>query len=197
MFSFCDSSGVFGHIYVQHALYILHYIRVTHCPSPKLMVLQPLWVAVICCLSELFYSLFSFLLLPTSHQQKNKAHGTTATPPQDNLKWGCDPKTADNICCFNRHYAEHSGYVIYIPPEVYYIYTLFYTFIMIFLISFSNIDDKRLLTTKDSNSIRRSSSMHTNLRTTCIASCTRNAMHIYAFYQEEEAFVGTLRLNLC
>ena len=28
----------------------------------------------------------------------------------DNLKWGCDFKTADNICCFNRHYAEHSGY---------------------------------------------------------------------------------------
>lgn len=101
-------------IYMCSTLYILHYIRVTHCPSPKLMVLQPLWVAVICCLSELFYSLFSFLLLPTSQQQKNKAHGTTATPPQDNLKWGCDPKTADNICCFNRHYAEHSGYVIYI-----------------------------------------------------------------------------------
>ncbi len=24
--------------------------------------------------------------------------------------WGCDKKTADNICSFNRHYAEHSGY---------------------------------------------------------------------------------------
>ena len=23
---------------------------------------------------------------------------------------GCDAATADRICCFNRHYAEHSGY---------------------------------------------------------------------------------------
>eukprot|EP00729_Bicosta_minor_P000854 gene854-24428_t len=45
----------------------------------------------------------------TEDMMSPKAHGTTATPPQDNLKWGCDPKTADNICCFNRHYAEHSG----------------------------------------------------------------------------------------
>lgn len=39
-----------------------------------------------------------------------KAHGTTATPVQSNLKWNCDQKTADKICSFNRHYAEHSGY---------------------------------------------------------------------------------------
>merc|ERR1711924_28344 len=26
------------------------------------------------------------------------------------MRWGCDPKVADKICCFNRHYAEHSGY---------------------------------------------------------------------------------------
>ena len=39
-----------------------------------------------------------------------KAHGTCPAPVQDNLRWGCDFKTADNICCFNRHYAEHSGY---------------------------------------------------------------------------------------
>ena len=25
-------------------------------------------------------------------------------------RWNCDPKIADNICCYNRHYAEHSGY---------------------------------------------------------------------------------------
>jgi hypothetical protein len=31
-------------------------------------------------------------------------------PVQDNLRWGCDRKTADRICNFNRHYAEHSGY---------------------------------------------------------------------------------------
>jgi peptide methionine sulfoxide reductase MsrB len=39
-----------------------------------------------------------------------KAHGTCAAPVQSHLRWGCDFKTADNICCFNRHYAEHSGY---------------------------------------------------------------------------------------
>ncbi len=26
------------------------------------------------------------------------------------LRWKCDYNTADRICCFNRHYAEHSGY---------------------------------------------------------------------------------------
>ena len=39
-----------------------------------------------------------------------KAHGTTEAPPQANLRYSCDPATADKICCFNRHYAEHSGY---------------------------------------------------------------------------------------
>lgn len=39
-----------------------------------------------------------------------KAHGTSATPVQQNLRWGCDTKLADKICNFNRHYAEHSGY---------------------------------------------------------------------------------------
>jgi len=35
-----------------------------------------------------------------------KAHGTSATPVQQRLKWGCDTKLADRICNFNRHYAE-------------------------------------------------------------------------------------------
>jgi len=39
-----------------------------------------------------------------------KAHGTSHTPVQDNLRWGCNQDTADRICNFNRHYAEHSGY---------------------------------------------------------------------------------------
>merc|ERR1712154_438622 len=39
-----------------------------------------------------------------------KAHGTSEVPVQKNLRWGCDNKTADRICNFNRHYAEHSGY---------------------------------------------------------------------------------------
>lgn len=39
-----------------------------------------------------------------------KGHGTSTSPVQSNLRWGCDQKTADRICNFNRHYAEHSGY---------------------------------------------------------------------------------------
>merc|ERR1712150_258461 len=39
-----------------------------------------------------------------------KAHGTSAVPVQQNLRWECDRDTADRICNFNRHYAEHSGY---------------------------------------------------------------------------------------
>mmetsp|Transcript_31815 Transcript_31815/g.98280 ORF Transcript_31815/g.98280 Transcript_31815/m.98280 type:complete len:120 (+) Transcript_31815:427-786(+) len=39
-----------------------------------------------------------------------KAHGTCPAPVQQNLMYGCDRGTADKICCFNRHYAEHSGY---------------------------------------------------------------------------------------
>jgi peptide methionine sulfoxide reductase MsrB len=40
-----------------------------------------------------------------------KAHGTCAQGVQATLRYGCDVKTADKICCFNRHYAEHSGYM--------------------------------------------------------------------------------------
>ena len=32
------------------------------------------------------------------------------SPVQENLKWNVDRNKADNICNFNRHYAEHSGY---------------------------------------------------------------------------------------
>mmetsp|Transcript_21693 Transcript_21693/g.45636 ORF Transcript_21693/g.45636 Transcript_21693/m.45636 type:complete len:182 (+) Transcript_21693:96-641(+) len=41
---------------------------------------------------------------------KKKAHGTSAVPVQENLRWQCDREVADRICNFNRHYAEHSGY---------------------------------------------------------------------------------------
>lgn len=39
-----------------------------------------------------------------------KAHGTCEKPVMKKLRWGCDWNTADRICCFNRHYAEHAGY---------------------------------------------------------------------------------------
>merc|ERR1711953_298077 len=41
-----------------------------------------------------------------------KSHGTSNTPVQTNLRWGCDFDTADRICNFNRHYAEHAGYFV-------------------------------------------------------------------------------------
>ncbi len=41
-----------------------------------------------------------------------KANGTTATPPSQTLRWGCDSAKANKICCFNRHFAEHSGYFL-------------------------------------------------------------------------------------
>ncbi len=37
---------------------------------------------------------------------RGKAHGTTAEPVQQDLRWSCDRRTADKICSFNRHYAE-------------------------------------------------------------------------------------------
>jgi hypothetical protein len=40
---------------------------------------------------------------------KAKEHGTSHTPVQENLRWGCDGDTADRICNYNRHYAEYSG----------------------------------------------------------------------------------------
>lgn len=39
-----------------------------------------------------------------------KAHGTCEKPVMRDIQWNCDYETADRISCFNRHYAEHSGY---------------------------------------------------------------------------------------
>jgi hypothetical protein len=39
-----------------------------------------------------------------------KKHGTSDVPAQKDLRWNCDYETADRICNFNRHYAEHAGY---------------------------------------------------------------------------------------
>ena len=41
-----------------------------------------------------------------------KAHGTSAAPVMEQLRWGCDRELADRICNFNRHYAESSGYFL-------------------------------------------------------------------------------------
>mmetsp|Transcript_21467 Transcript_21467/g.27753 ORF Transcript_21467/g.27753 Transcript_21467/m.27753 type:complete len:197 (+) Transcript_21467:150-740(+) len=39
-----------------------------------------------------------------------KAHGTSSSPVQNNLRWGCSETIADRMCNFNRHYAENAGY---------------------------------------------------------------------------------------
>ena len=39
-----------------------------------------------------------------------KAHGTSASPVQTNLKWNVDGKKADQITNFNRRFAEYGGY---------------------------------------------------------------------------------------
>ena len=44
-----------------------------------------------------------------------KEHGTTKNPVQKDLRYGCDFSTADRICCYNRHFAEHSGYAFERP----------------------------------------------------------------------------------
>uniref|UniRef100_A0A7S4ANY3 Uncharacterized protein n=1 Tax=Pseudo-nitzschia australis TaxID=44445 RepID=A0A7S4ANY3_9STRA len=41
---------------------------------------------------------------------KQKAHGTSEYPVQQNLRWEVDWDTADRINNFNRHYAEFAGY---------------------------------------------------------------------------------------
>ena len=45
----------------------------------------------------------------TEDIMRPKAHGTTSMAVQRALRWGVDREVADNICSFNRHYAEHSG----------------------------------------------------------------------------------------
>ena len=50
------------------------------------------------------------VVMGTEEMMSQKAHGTSAVPVQTNLRWTCDEKVADNICNFNRHYAEYAGY---------------------------------------------------------------------------------------
>ena len=41
-----------------------------------------------------------------------KAHGTTDSPVQTDLRFNVDRKTADKICSFNRRFAEYAGYYL-------------------------------------------------------------------------------------
>uniref|UniRef100_A0A0G4FUR3 Uncharacterized protein n=1 Tax=Chromera velia CCMP2878 TaxID=1169474 RepID=A0A0G4FUR3_9ALVE len=49
-------------------------------------------------------------VMGTESIMSKKDHGTCTRPVSENLRWGVDVKTADRICCFNRHYAEYSSY---------------------------------------------------------------------------------------
>ena len=50
------------------------------------------------------------VVMGTEEMMSKKEFGTSAVPIQTDLRWNCDVKTADNICNYNRHYAEYSGY---------------------------------------------------------------------------------------
>lgn len=39
-----------------------------------------------------------------------KEHGSSETPVQKNLRWGCHHIMADRLCNYNRHYVEPNGY---------------------------------------------------------------------------------------
>ena len=62
---------------------------------------------------------------------KKKLHGSSDSPVQSNLKYGCDVALADRICNYNRRFAEHAGalrnihfdlflFVFYIVCEYYF-----------------------------------------------------------------------------
>ncbi|KAJ3204254.1 hypothetical protein HDU83_002546 [Entophlyctis luteolus] len=41
-----------------------------------------------------------------------KENGSCAVPPMKDLLFGVSYEVTNRICCFNRHYAEHSGYFL-------------------------------------------------------------------------------------
>jgi hypothetical protein len=52
----------------------------------------------------------TYPILGSEAIMKPKGHGTYSNPVQGNLRFGCDFSTADRICNYNRHFAEHAGY---------------------------------------------------------------------------------------
>lgn len=53
-----------------------------------------------------------FPVLGEESIMSKKAHGTTANPPMKDLLYGVSYEETSKICCFNRHYAEYSGYFL-------------------------------------------------------------------------------------
>merc|ERR1712230_266673 len=48
-------------------------------------------------------------VMGTEDIMKPKAHGTSATPVQKDLRWNCDVQTADRICNFNELFTAPKG----------------------------------------------------------------------------------------
>ena len=49
-------------------------------------------------------------IISSDNLMKEKNHGTCLNSPQNPLRWGVNVELSENICCFNRNYAEPSGY---------------------------------------------------------------------------------------
>ncbi len=64
-------------------------------------------------ISAITASKFSGLALRITGSEtimSQKDFGTCSAATQPSLRWGASGEKADEICCHNRHYAEHSGY---------------------------------------------------------------------------------------
>lgn len=49
-------------------------------------------------------------MLAKNEIMNQRAHGTCSVATPANIRWGCDRQMADRIGCFNRAFAEPSGY---------------------------------------------------------------------------------------
>jgi hypothetical protein len=75
-----------------------------------------LYLSVLLILFDLMKSCFvvfkgMYPIIGEESIMSKKAHGTSATPVQKDLRWNCDANTADRICNYNRHFAEFAGCV--------------------------------------------------------------------------------------
>lgn len=50
------------------------------------------------------------ILIGNSEIMNQKIHGTCKLKTSDNIKFGCSRELCDNICCFNRKFAEKENY---------------------------------------------------------------------------------------
>ena len=67
---------------------------------------------------------------------KKKLHGSSDSPVQSNLKYGCDVALADRICNYNRRFAEHAGAFRNVHFDLFFV-----LFFILFVILFCNLFD--------------------------------------------------------